>query len=70
MEKYNNCIIELNIPCFDGFTDKTGCKIENITETKGTTQNGTKIHYFENSKIIMTPQEILNRYGTYQIIYT
>ena len=70
-----NCIIELNVNSFRHFVYDNN-KIKAV-ERKGETSQGKKIHYFDiyckDKKGVYfsayTPTEILNSFGTYQIIY-
>ena len=75
MIKHTKCTIELNVDSTYPFvSDKN--KI-NAIECIGETSGGKKIHYFEikckDKKggyfSAWTPNEIFNKFGTYQVIY-
>lgn len=63
MINVTKCKLELNV------VQPSSLDLNNCTEHKGTTSRGKKIHYFTTNWGPWTPNELLNKFGTYQVIY-
>lgn len=68
MIKINKCTIELNVYSTRYLVTDNN-KMKGFSEHKGETSEGKPIHYFQNDLAVYTPNELLWKFGTYQIIY-
>lgn len=57
------CKLEFNV------AHQSNLDSNNCTEHKGTTNGGKQIHYFTTNLGQWTPIELMNKFGTFQVIY-
>ena len=57
------CKLELNV------VQHSNLDLNNCTEHKGTTNRGKQIHYFTTNWGPWTPSELINKFGSYKVIY-
>ena len=63
MINVTKCKLKLNV------VQHSSLDLNNCTEHKGTTNGGKKIHYFTTNWGPLTPNDLLNKFGTFQVIY-
>ena len=68
MIRVSPCTIELNTDSTHRLVSDRN-KMKGFSEHKGETSEGKPIHYFQNDLAVYTPNELLWKFGTYQVKY-